>query len=42
MRVEAHGGRLIRQVFLRRARILWQKSREELLSEIRAEMEAFK
>ena len=41
-RVEAHGGRLIRHVFLRRGRIFWQKSREELLKEIRAEMEAFK
>jgi len=38
-RVEAHGGRLIRHIFLRRGRIYWQKSREELLKEIRAEME---
>jgi hypothetical protein len=28
-RVEAHGGRLIRHLFLRRGRIFWQKSREE-------------
>jgi hypothetical protein len=41
-RVEAHGGRLIRHVFLPAGRIFWQKSREELLREIRAEMEAFK
>ena len=41
-RVEAHGGRLIRHVFLRRGRIFWQKSREELLKEVRAEMAAFK
>lgn len=38
-RVEAHGGRLIRHIFLRRGRIYWQKSREELLKETRAEME---
>jgi flavodoxin len=41
-RVEAHGGRLVSHVFLRRGRIFWQKSREELLKEVRAEMEAFK
>jgi len=41
-RVEARGGRLIRHVFLRRGRIFWQKSREELLQEVRAETEAFK
>ena len=40
-RVEAHGGHLVRHVFLRRGRIFWQKSREELLKEVRAEMEAF-
>ena len=40
--VEAHGGRLVSHVFLRRGRIFWQKSREELLQEVRAEMEAFK
>lgn len=38
-RVEARGGRFIRHIFLRRGRIYWQKSREELLKEIRAEME---
>ena len=41
-RVEARGGRLIRHVFLRRGRIYWQKSREELLKEVRAEMEALR
>jgi hypothetical protein len=38
-RVEAHGGRLVRHVFLRRGRIFWQMSREELLRAIRAELE---
>jgi hypothetical protein len=37
-RVEARGGRLIRHVFLRRGRIFWQKSREELLQEVRTEI----
>lgn len=37
-RVEAHGGHLIRHVFLRRGRIYWQKSREELLQEVRTQM----
>ena len=37
-RVEARGGRLIRHVFLRRGRIFWQKSREELLMEVRTEL----
>ena len=37
-RVEARGGRLISHVFLRRGRIYWQKSREELLQEVRREM----
>jgi flavodoxin len=41
-RVEAHGGRLIRHVFLRRGRIFWQKSREELLKAVQTEMEAFR
>jgi flavodoxin len=40
-RVEVRGGRLIRHIFLRRGRIYWQKSREELLKEIRAEMAQF-
>lgn len=35
-RVEARGGRLIRHLFLRRGRIFWQKSREDLLAEARA------
>lgn len=37
-RLEAHGGRLIHHVFLRRGRIYWQKSREELMDETRAEV----
>ena len=37
-RVEARGGRLTRHIFLRRGRILWQLSREELLEAIRAEL----
>lgn len=41
-RVEARGGRLIGHVFLRRGRIFWQKSREELLKDVRAEVETFK
>jgi len=41
-RVEARGGRLIRHVFLRRGRIYWQKSREELLQEVRREMAEFR
>ncbi len=41
-RIETRGGRLIRHIFLRRGRIYWQKSREELLKEIRAEMEQFR
>lgn len=40
-RVQARGGRLIRHIFLRRGRIYWQKTREELLHEIRAEMARF-
>jgi hypothetical protein len=34
-RVEARGGQLIRHVFLRRGRIYWQMSRDELLNEAR-------
>ena len=41
-RVEVHGGRLTRHVFLRRGRIFWQRSRDELLNAVRAEMEALK
>lgn len=41
-RVEGRGGRLIRRIFLRRGRIFWQMSREELLQAVRAEMEALK
>jgi transposase len=41
-RVEARGGRLIGHIFLRRGRIFWQKSREELLQEVRAEIEEFR
>jgi hypothetical protein len=40
-RVEARGGHLIRHLFLRRGRIYWQKSREELLAEVRGEMDSF-
>lgn len=41
-RVEAHGGRFIDHVFLRRGRIFWQMTRDELLSEVRTEMSAFR
>ncbi len=41
-RVAAHGGRLVRHVFLRRGRIFWQMSREQLLKAIRAEMQTFR
>ena len=41
-RIEAHGGRLVRHLFLRRGRIFWQKSREDLLKEVRAEMQIFR
>ena len=37
-RVEGHGGRLIRHIFLRRGRILWQESREELIESVRTEL----
>ena len=40
-RVEARDGHLIRHLFLGRGRIYWQKSREELLTEVRWEMEKF-
>ncbi len=36
--VEARGGHLVQHVFLRRGRIYWQKSREELLQEVRARL----
>jgi len=39
-RVEARGGRLIRHIFLRRGRIYWQMSREDLLQAVRAELVA--
>ena len=35
-RVEAQGGRLTQHLFLRRGRIYWHKSREDLLTEARA------
>ncbi|ELI8170295.1 TPA: flavodoxin family protein [Yersinia enterocolitica] len=41
-RVEAHGGHLIGHVFLRRGRIYWQKSREELIEEIKEKMYEYK
>jgi flavodoxin len=34
-RVEARGGNLVRHIFLRRGRIYWQMSREELLEAVR-------
>lgn len=34
-RLEARGGELVRHVFIRRGRIYWQKSREELLGAVR-------
>lgn len=37
-RVAARGGRLVRHVFLRRGRIYWQMSRDELLEETRAQI----
>ena len=37
-RVEAHGGRLIHHIFLRRGRIYWQKSRENILLEARRDI----
>ena len=39
-RIQARGGRLARHIFLRRGRIFRQKSREELLREVRAELGA--
>lgn len=41
-RIEARGGRLIRHVFLRRGRIYWQQSREELLESVRSELRALR
>jgi hypothetical protein len=40
-RVEARGGRFVDHIFLRRGRIYWQKSREALLKEVRAETDKF-
>ena len=37
-RIEAHGGRLTNHLFLRRGRIYWQKTSEELLADVRREM----
>ncbi|MBX3232636.1 MAG: hypothetical protein KIT84_16805 [Labilithrix sp.] len=39
-RVAARGGRLVRHVFLQRGRIYWQMSRDELLRETRAQIDA--
>ncbi len=36
--VQARGGHLVQHVFLRRGRIFWQKSREELLQEARVQL----
>jgi len=41
-RVEARGGRLIHHLFLRRGRIYWQKSREDLLAEARARIRDYR
>lgn len=41
-RVEARGGHLVDHVFLRRGRIYWQKSREELLTEVREKINEFR
>jgi hypothetical protein len=41
-RVAARGGGFVRHIFLRRGRIYWQKSRADLLREIRAELGAGK
>lgn len=38
-RVATRGGRLVRHVFLRRGRIYWQKSRDELLNEVHTTLE---
>lgn len=40
--VEIRGGQLIRHVFLRRGRIYWQKSRAELLQDVREQMSQFR
>lgn len=37
-RVQARGGRLVQHVFLRRGRIFWQMTREELLDAVRAKV----
>lgn len=39
-RIAARDGRLVRHIFLRRGRIYWQKSRADLLREIRVEIGA--
>ena len=41
-RVEARGGRLFHHLFLRRGRIYWQKSREDLLAEARARIRDYR
>jgi hypothetical protein len=37
-RIEAHVGRLTKYLFLRRGRIYWQKSREDLLKQVRKDV----
>jgi flavodoxin len=37
-RVQGRGGRLVKHVFLRRGRFLWQKSRESLLREVHEQL----
>lgn len=39
-RVEARGGKLVHHIFLRRGRVFWQKSRAELLDEVRGHINA--
>ena len=41
-RVKARGGHLMGHIFLRRGRIYWQKSREELLKEVRGKLDKFR
>ncbi|RZJ42985.1 MAG: flavodoxin/nitric oxide synthase [Brevundimonas sp.] len=41
-RVGAHGGRLVHHAFLRRGRIYWQVSREDLLDRLHTELRALR
>ncbi|EKN6378136.1 flavodoxin [Yersinia enterocolitica] len=40
-RVAAHGGHLVHHIFLRRGRIYWQKSREELIEDVRDQIREY-